>query len=248
MKFLRSSFLLALMTVLYISFAASPPSLGGQSTANQAPAVQPAVPTWQIDAGGQAKFDVASVKQDTAVPSSQTVSSNVPLDPMDAFTPTGGLFTATNQPLAAYMVLAYKLSPEQTVSIQSQLPRWANANRYDIQAKVSDNPTKDQMRLIMQALLADGFKLVIHHETRQVPVLALVMEKPGRPDHNSRRTQILHPAPARLCLLVSCHSFQRRSPADSQRFAARSRRCSLAHLDGSALVHGVSPCLCSLKS
>ena len=42
------------------------------------------------------------------------------------------------------------------------------------------NPTKDQMRLMMQSLLADRFKLAIHTETKQGPVFALLLMKPGK--------------------------------------------------------------------
>jgi uncharacterized protein (TIGR03435 family) len=53
--------------------------------------------------------------------------------------------------------------------------------RFDIEAKSEiPNPTKDQMRLMMQSLLAERFKLVLHTETRQLPVLALVLAKPGK--------------------------------------------------------------------
>jgi uncharacterized protein (TIGR03435 family) len=59
------------------------------------------------------------------------------------------------------------------------LPKWANSERFDIQARSQGNPSKDEMRLMMRALLADRFKLVAHHETRQVPVLGVVLAKPG---------------------------------------------------------------------
>jgi len=36
------------------------------------------------------------------------------------------------------------------------------------------------MRLMMRSLLADRFRLAIHNETREVPVLALVLAKPGK--------------------------------------------------------------------
>jgi uncharacterized protein (TIGR03435 family) len=36
------------------------------------------------------------------------------------------------------------------------------------------------MRLMMQSLLADRFKLALHHETRQSPALALVFVKDGK--------------------------------------------------------------------
>jgi uncharacterized protein (TIGR03435 family) len=63
--------------------------------------------------------------------------------------------------------------------LMPHLPQWVLKDRFDIQARVDGNPTKDQMRLMMQSLLADRFKLVIHYETQQRPVFALVVSKPG---------------------------------------------------------------------
>jgi uncharacterized protein (TIGR03435 family) len=126
------------------------------------------------------QFDVASVKQDTAAPSPQTQHFNIPPGPQDAFTPTGGLLSMANFPLITYMVFAYKLTPDQTQAILSQLPKWANTERYDIEARATGNPTKDQYRMMMQALLADRFKLAIHYETKQLPVFAMVLDKSGK--------------------------------------------------------------------
>jgi uncharacterized protein (TIGR03435 family) len=187
----------ALGAMLLASVAA--PSLAAQSASTQAPAAPPTAnqanqapatasapsqattPQWQIDAGGKMEFDIASVKQDTAPQTEQTVNSNIPLGPMDMFTPTGGLLSSTNFPLSQYMIFAYKFTPAQFQAVQSQLPKWANTDRYDIQARASiPNPTKDQFRLMMQALLADRFKLKIHYDTKQVPVMALVLDKPGK--------------------------------------------------------------------
>jgi len=126
------------------------------------------------------EFDVASVKQDTVQPSQTTVHSNIPMGSMDMFAPTGGLFSATNWPLLQYLIFAYKFTSAQDRSINSQLPKWALENRYDIQARASGNPSKDQYRLMMQALLADRFKLTFHYETKQLPVFALVLDKPGK--------------------------------------------------------------------
>jgi uncharacterized protein (TIGR03435 family) len=99
---------------------------------------------------------------------------------MEAFTPTGGLLSATNWPLIQYMIFAYKIPGNQWQAVMSQLPKWANTNRYDIQAHAPGNPTKDQFRLMVQALLADRFKLAIRYEVRQVPVMALALDKPGK--------------------------------------------------------------------
>ena len=156
----------------------------GQSPAAQSPAAQSPgeqiskMPDWQIAAGGKMQFDVASVKQDTS--DQQTANANMPLGPMDLFTPTGGLFSATNLPLSAYINFAYKLTGAQGQAVMSQLPKWANTDRYDIQARGTANTTKNQFRLMMQAMLADRFKLAIHRETKQLPVLALVLDKPGK--------------------------------------------------------------------
>ena len=151
----------------------------GQSPTAQPPATQPSkVPDWQIAAGGKMEFDIASVKQDTAAVNEQTVNSNIPLGPMDLFTPTGGLLSATNFPLIQYVVFAYKLTSNQAQTVRSQLPKWANTSRYDIEARAGANTTKDQFRLMVQALLADRFKLVVHFDTKQLPVLAMVLDKP----------------------------------------------------------------------
>ena len=43
------------------------------------------------------------------------------------------------------------------------------------------------MRLMVQSLLADRFKLAIHFETQQVPALALTLAKPGKTGHRGFR-------------------------------------------------------------
>jgi uncharacterized protein (TIGR03435 family) len=161
------------------------PAPGAPPTPAQPPATQPQpapAPDWQTAAGGPQAFDVVSVKQNKSglPPSGDPVNSNVPLGPQDLFTPTGGLLSATNMPLFQYMIFAYKLTPNQVQAVMAQLPKWATANRYDVQARVAGNPTKDQFRMMMQALLADRFKLAVHYEMKQVPVLGLVLDKPGK--------------------------------------------------------------------
>lgn len=60
-----------------------------------------------------------------------------------------------------------------------QVP-WLSETRYDIEARVDGNPTKDQYRLMMQALLADQFKLKVHYEIRQLPIFELRLIKSGK--------------------------------------------------------------------
>jgi bla regulator protein blaR1 len=132
----------------------------------------------QTTAEERPAFDVASVRQ--SKPGTFTPPS-FPLDAGDAYASTGGRFSA-DFPLATYIAFAYKLSltQEQRQSMLARLPKWAAADRFDIQARAEGNPTKDQMRLMMQSLLADRFKLALHFETRDVPVLALTLVKSGK--------------------------------------------------------------------
>jgi uncharacterized protein (TIGR03435 family) len=136
-----------------------------------------AAPEWQIAAGGKLAFDVASVKRDPG----PFRPPNFPLDPGDAFRPVGGRFSA-DFPLITYISFAYKLNltPDQRQSLVGHLPNWVATDRFDIQARAEGTPTKDQMRLMMQSLLAERFKLVVHFETGVFPVLAMVLGKPGK--------------------------------------------------------------------
>ncbi len=142
-------------------------------------AQSPSIPQWQSAAGGTMSFEVASIRQ--SKPGAE-VSNNGELDFSAAYPPTGGLLTTTSD-LLGYLIFAYKIvDASQIPSLANQLPQWAKTEEFDIQARAENhNPTKDQMRLMMQSLLADRFKLAIHTETRQLPVYALVLDKPGMP-------------------------------------------------------------------
>lgn len=122
-------------------------------------------------------FEVASIKQDKG----GRVNSNFPLGAGGgSYSPEGGLFSATNFPVSTYIGFAYGLTPYQTQSLQAQLPKWANEDRFDIQARGTANATKDQMRLMMQSLFVDRFKLMSHSVTRRDLVFALVLVKAGK--------------------------------------------------------------------
>jgi bla regulator protein BlaR1 len=134
---------------------------------------------WQTKAGGKMSFEVASIKQDKGT----FKPPNFPLDPGDAYAATGGRFNA-DFPLTVYIQFAYKFSQtrDQRQAMLARLPKWVAEDRFNIQAKAPiGNPTKDQMRLMMQALLAERFNLAVHFETQEdAPVLALVLAKPGK--------------------------------------------------------------------
>lgn len=94
------------------------------------------------------------------------------------FTPDG--FRAKSVQLKSIIQFAYgQFHDEQW----SRTPSWLESTGYDIEAKFNPadfkDPTDDQRRAMLQALLADRFKLVVHHETRETPEYALVVAKGG---------------------------------------------------------------------
>jgi len=145
-------------------------------------------------------FDVASVRPSKPGAPQHT---NVPLDsgnvytsisPDDARTAAGGYLIATHQPLWRYISFAYKLSGTQELSLRfgifsgvpkSGAPFWvtgsfdASPESFDISARAPADTSIDQMRLMMQALLADRFHLVTHYVSADAPVFALVVSKPA---------------------------------------------------------------------
>jgi uncharacterized protein (TIGR03435 family) len=141
------------------------------------PAQSPDPPDWQTTTGRKMSFEVASVKLGAGF--------RLPAFPLNtgAAKTRGGRFSATF-PLWTYVKFAYKLAPtelEERVAL-GQAPKWVTTDRIAIEARAEGNPTKDQMRLMMQALLADRFKLAVHFETREAPVFELMLvrsEKTG---------------------------------------------------------------------
>ncbi len=93
---------------------------------------------------------------------------------MVQFTFPGGRFTARATSVKFLIEWAYGILPSQ----HSDGPAWLDNARYDIVAKAANgNATDDQIKSMVQALLAERFHLKLHHETREAPVLVL---SPGK--------------------------------------------------------------------
>ena len=120
-----------------------------------------------------ARFEVASIKPNTT---DAPATSRFPLGPGDAYV-AGTLFAATNQPLINFVRFAFGRSQGELL----RLPAWIYDERFDIQGRATGEPTKDDMRLMVRALLAERFKLAWHLEPHDEAVLELVMTKPGAP-------------------------------------------------------------------
>jgi uncharacterized protein (TIGR03435 family) len=76
--------------------------------------------------------------------------------------------------LADLIAQAYRIKPYQLTG-----PDWMKQQRFDVTAKIPDGASKDQVPEMLQALLADRFKLAVRRETKELPVYALVMGKNG---------------------------------------------------------------------
>jgi len=132
---------------------------------------------WEKAAGEKMKFEVASVRLNPG----PMEPPNFRLSPDDAYGETGGLLTA-DFALENYIEFAYKIWPtrEQSQAIFGHLSRWVQTDNYQIRARAAiTNPTKDQMRLMMQSLLKERFGLVVHFETQETPVLEMTLMRPG---------------------------------------------------------------------
>lgn len=65
------------------------------------------------------------------------------------------------------------------VDFQVTGPDWIDQQRYDIVAKSASAASEEQMRLMMQTLLADRFKLTSHRQTKEAQAWVLSVGKNG---------------------------------------------------------------------
>lgn len=118
---------------------------------------------------GPMAFEVASVKPNN----SGTGGVRLGLQP-------GGRFTATNVPARQLIIFAYQLQNFQLMDT----PDWTRNERFDIVAKAEADvpPTPlgqpGPIQMMVRSLLADRFRLTIHEETREMPIYALVLNRP----------------------------------------------------------------------
>jgi uncharacterized protein (TIGR03435 family) len=77
-------------------------------------------------------------------------------------------------PLIDLIAIAYNVKVYQISG-----PDWITGQRFDIVAKMPTRASIDDAPRMLQALLEDRFKLVVHRETKNQQVLALVVAKGG---------------------------------------------------------------------
>jgi uncharacterized protein (TIGR03435 family) len=74
----------------------------------------------------------------------------------------------------------------------TNVPSWTDNRKFDVQARfksVDDlEPTREDQRVMLQSMLEDRFKLVVHRETAVLPAYALVVVKGGPKLHQTTKT------------------------------------------------------------
>lgn len=112
-------------------------------------------------------FEVASIRKrvDTQPGPSMVVRG--------APAPQSALFTRSGTSVASLVQFAFDLQLYQLAGG----PDWIRTERFDISARSADVPTAPQLRLMVQSLLEDRFRLTAHREQRQMPIYSLVLAR-----------------------------------------------------------------------
>jgi uncharacterized protein (TIGR03435 family) len=113
-------------------------------------------------------FEVASVKLAGAPDPARMMSGHVGMK-VDGARVDIGFLSLSDLIAIAYRVKAYQISG----------PDWMSAQRFDIMAKLPAGASQDQAPEMLQALLAERFKLTIHRANKDIQIYALVAGKNG---------------------------------------------------------------------
>jgi len=114
------------------------------------------------------KFEVAAVKQNRSGSNQVMIGGGA-----------GGRYNTSNVPLRLIIRTSYQIQDFQLIGG----PDWIGTDRWDIVAKAEGElpPAPPgqvgPMQLMVRSLLADRFKLVVHRETREMPIYALVLAR-----------------------------------------------------------------------
>ena len=85
----------------------------------------------------------------------------------------GTRYELKNATMVDLIRLAYNVDADKVLGG----PSWLEMNRYDVIAKLPADSTPETQKLMLQPLLAERFKLVVHKETKALPTYALTVGK-----------------------------------------------------------------------
>lgn len=123
-------------------------------------------------------FDVVSIKRVTEIRNRRSVGEQ-----------PGGRFVISGMAVAPAIREAYPADTSDLINA----PAWVLNEVYDLEARAAAiaDVSREQMRSMLQAMLADRFKLAVHYEVQQRPVYAMVVARAdGRLGPNLRRSEL----------------------------------------------------------
>jgi len=109
-------------------------------------------------------FEVAEVKVD------QTGDNRMAVDFQG-----GGKLSMRNVPMKVLIMFAYHVRADAVEG----WPGWFESDRFDVVAKAAQTTPPDDLRRMLQGLLAERFKLAVHTDQKVMPAYALVVGKSG---------------------------------------------------------------------
>jgi uncharacterized protein (TIGR03435 family) len=145
-------------------------------------------------------FEVVSIRQNISGPQMFRGQTGMP-----QFGPTADGYRMTNMPLILPLITAYVPQVGGTAMYgQDQvkgLPDWFMSERYDIDARIADEDRaewqkpeaqKAMLQAMLQTMLAERCKIVVHRESKEVGVSSLVVAK-GGPKFKETDPTVEHP-------------------------------------------------------
>jgi uncharacterized protein (TIGR03435 family) len=118
-------------------------------------------------------FEVASVKVNIAGTNAGMGRGGMGHG-FDTITPSPAGITIINVRLKSVIQWAYHVQP-----VQVSGPGWLDVDRYDVVAKAAGAVPEDQLRQMMQTLLAERFKLALHRESKEMQAYVITVAKSG---------------------------------------------------------------------
>jgi uncharacterized protein (TIGR03435 family) len=136
----------------------------------------------------------------------------------------GGRYDLRRATMVDLIRIAYGVDPDSVLGG----PSWLETDRFDVVAKVPPETSPEVIKLMLQALLADRFKLVLHKDTKPMPAFVLTLGK-GKPKlkeadgsgNTGCQPQQQKPEPGAISYaMISCHSLTMEQFARNLRFMA----------------------------
>jgi len=135
---------------------------------------------------GQARVEVASIKAAKRPDDPRGLTCALPYVER-----TGGRIYILFSQVCGLLRVAYDLSDYQVVGIPRDTGVGpSNFFEVDVRLAGGDAPSREETRVVLRELLAERFKLRAHHESREMPIYALVTTTNGESCSFSQAKQL----------------------------------------------------------